>query len=121
MAASSLVDLSYVRCMKVLMAGQGYPMLATHDPRLIDIGIEQAQHRPLHQVDTRAHDIHAYRQGDDRVEPLPAGQRDRADTDDDAGRGPDVGHQVPRVGVQGNGLVDSARLPQAQRNPEIDN
>jgi proline dehydrogenase len=23
--------------MKVLMSGQGYPMLATHDPRLIDI------------------------------------------------------------------------------------
>ena len=31
------VDLSYVRCMKVLMNGKGYPMLATHDPRLIDI------------------------------------------------------------------------------------
>jgi len=31
------VDKSYVRCMKVLMSGQGYPMLATHDPRLIDI------------------------------------------------------------------------------------
>lgn len=32
------VDKSYVRCMKVLMAGRGYPMLATHDPRLIEIG-----------------------------------------------------------------------------------
>ncbi len=32
------VDRSYVRCMKVLMAGRGYPMLATHDPRLIEIG-----------------------------------------------------------------------------------
>jgi proline dehydrogenase len=31
------VDRSYVRCTKVLMAGQGYPMLATHDPRLIEI------------------------------------------------------------------------------------
>lgn len=31
------VDKSYVRCMKVLMAGKGYPMLATHDPRLIEI------------------------------------------------------------------------------------
>src|SRR3954451_12611309 len=27
------VDRSYVRCLKVLMAGQGYPMVATHDPR----------------------------------------------------------------------------------------
>jgi proline dehydrogenase len=31
------IDRSYVRCTKVLMAGRGYPMLATHDPRLIDI------------------------------------------------------------------------------------
>jgi proline dehydrogenase len=31
------VDLSYVRCLKVLMSGQGYPMVATHDPRLVDI------------------------------------------------------------------------------------
>ncbi|MFC5184266.1 proline dehydrogenase family protein [Actinomadura harenae] len=31
------IDKSYVRCMRVLMAGQGYPMLATHDPRLIEI------------------------------------------------------------------------------------
>ena len=31
------VDKSYVRCLKVLMSGQGYPMIATHDPRLVDI------------------------------------------------------------------------------------
>jgi proline dehydrogenase len=31
------VDLSYVRCLKVLMAGQGYPMIATHDPRMVEI------------------------------------------------------------------------------------
>ncbi|TDD82122.1 proline dehydrogenase family protein [Actinomadura rubrisoli] len=31
------IDKSFVRCMKILMAGKGYPMLATHDPRLIDI------------------------------------------------------------------------------------
>ena len=31
------VDKSYVRCLKVLMAGQGYPMIASHDPRLVDI------------------------------------------------------------------------------------
>jgi proline dehydrogenase len=28
---------SYVRCLKVLMTGRGYPMVATHDPRLIEI------------------------------------------------------------------------------------
>jgi proline dehydrogenase len=31
------IDKSYVRCMRVLMAGRGYPMLATHDPRIIEI------------------------------------------------------------------------------------
>jgi len=31
------VDVSYVRCMAVLLAGSGYPMFATHDPRLIEI------------------------------------------------------------------------------------
>lgn len=31
------VDQSYVRCLRVLMAGGGYPMVATHDPRLIAI------------------------------------------------------------------------------------
>jgi proline dehydrogenase len=30
------VDRSYVRCLKVLMQGSGYPMVATHDPRLVD-------------------------------------------------------------------------------------
>jgi proline dehydrogenase len=31
------VDKAYVRALKVLMAGQGYPMIASHDPRMIDI------------------------------------------------------------------------------------
>jgi proline dehydrogenase len=31
------VDRSYIRCLKVLMAGEGYPMVATHDPRLVAI------------------------------------------------------------------------------------
>lgn len=33
----SEVDRSYVRCLGALMAGQGYPMVATHDPRLVEI------------------------------------------------------------------------------------
>ncbi|MBU8857271.1 MULTISPECIES: proline dehydrogenase family protein [unclassified Micromonospora] len=37
------VDKSYVRCMNVLMSGDGYPMLATHDPRLIAIGEDRAR------------------------------------------------------------------------------
>ena len=35
--ARSTIDKSYVRCLKVLLAGQGYPMIATHDPRMIQI------------------------------------------------------------------------------------
>ena len=31
------VGRAYVRCLKVLMAGQGLPMVATHDPKLIEI------------------------------------------------------------------------------------
>lgn len=39
------VDKSYVRCLKVLMAGGGYPMVATHAPRMIEIaGALAARH-----------------------------------------------------------------------------
>ncbi|HEX2774026.1 MAG TPA: proline dehydrogenase family protein [Micromonosporaceae bacterium] len=37
------VDKSYVRCLNILMSGPGYPMLATHDPRLIAIGEDRAR------------------------------------------------------------------------------
>jgi proline dehydrogenase len=37
------VDRSYVRCLNVLMAGGGYPMVATHDPRLVAITGERAR------------------------------------------------------------------------------
>ncbi|SDD06579.1 proline dehydrogenase family protein [Auraticoccus monumenti] len=36
------IDLAYVRCLKVLMQGQGYPMVATHDPRLVAIALDLA-------------------------------------------------------------------------------
>jgi proline dehydrogenase len=37
------VDLSYVRCVNTLLAGDGYPMFATHDPRLIRVISERAK------------------------------------------------------------------------------
>ncbi len=37
------VDRSYVRCLNVLMAGDGHPMVATHDPRLVAIAGERAR------------------------------------------------------------------------------
>jgi proline dehydrogenase len=36
-AARGEVDRCYARCLRVLLNGPGYPMFATHDPRLIDI------------------------------------------------------------------------------------
>jgi proline dehydrogenase len=43
------VDRSYVRCLAVLMAGAGRPMVATHDPRLVAIAQDRAaaHDRPL--------------------------------------------------------------------------
>jgi proline dehydrogenase len=37
------VDRSYVRCVNVLLAGDGYPMFATHDPTLIAIAEDRAR------------------------------------------------------------------------------
>jgi proline dehydrogenase len=39
------VDASYVRCLEVLMAGDGYPMVATHDPALIETTLQLAAGR----------------------------------------------------------------------------
>ncbi len=36
-AARSEIDRSYARCLRILLDGAGYPMLATHDPRLVAI------------------------------------------------------------------------------------
>jgi len=40
------VDKSFARCLRILMSGPGYPMIATHDPRLIEITRSLALHRP---------------------------------------------------------------------------
>lgn len=37
------VDKSYVRCLNILMSGEGYPMIATHDPRLVAIAEDRAK------------------------------------------------------------------------------
>jgi proline dehydrogenase len=36
------VDLSFVRCLKVLMQGEGRPLVASHDPNLVEIAQELA-------------------------------------------------------------------------------
>lgn len=40
--AHAEVDHCYARCLRVLLNGDGYPMLATHDPRLIEIADTRA-------------------------------------------------------------------------------
>ena len=37
------IDRSYVRCLRILMAGEGYPMVASHDPRMVRIAGALAQ------------------------------------------------------------------------------
>jgi proline dehydrogenase len=37
------VDKAYVRCLKILMAGKGYPMIGSHDPRMVAITQELAR------------------------------------------------------------------------------
>jgi proline dehydrogenase len=37
------VDRAYVRCLKILMAGEGYPMVGSHDPRMVAIAQDLAQ------------------------------------------------------------------------------
>ncbi|GAU65609.1 putative proline dehydrogenase [Streptomyces sp. NBRC 110611] len=36
------VDKAYVRCLKILMAGKGYPMVGSHDPRMVAIAQDLA-------------------------------------------------------------------------------
>ncbi|HEX4088738.1 MAG TPA: proline dehydrogenase family protein [Trebonia sp.] len=45
-AAGHEVDKSFARCLRILMAGPGYPMIATHDRRLIAITRSLALTRP---------------------------------------------------------------------------
>jgi proline dehydrogenase len=54
------VDASYERCLRVLMNGQGYPMVASHDPAMIDAagnlaadagrGVPQWEHQMLYGI-----------------------------------------------------------------------
>jgi proline dehydrogenase len=39
------VDQNYVRCLRILMKGEGYPMVASHDPRIIAIAGELGRGR----------------------------------------------------------------------------
>jgi proline dehydrogenase len=57
------VDRAYVRCLKILMAGDGYPMVASHDARMIELAkmladrydrpTESYEYQMLHGIRTR--------------------------------------------------------------------
>ena len=70
------VDKSYVRCLKVLLAGQGYPMIATHDPRMIKIASSLASRNGRGRRQLRVPD--ALRHPPRRAAPPGRGRRDRA-------------------------------------------
>jgi proline dehydrogenase len=40
------VDASFVRCLEILVAGDGLPMVATHDPALVDVARRLGDDRP---------------------------------------------------------------------------
>lgn len=42
-AAPDEIDAAFLRCLAILMDGQGYPMVATHDPRLMDAALRLAR------------------------------------------------------------------------------
>lgn len=42
-ASPKEVDASYARCLEALMAGPGYPMVATHDPKLVELALALAK------------------------------------------------------------------------------
>jgi proline dehydrogenase len=57
--AREAVDDSFRRCLRVLMEGRGYPMVATHDPALIELAVQLGADRDyelqmLHGVRPRA-------------------------------------------------------------------
>lgn len=45
------VDASYLRCLEVLMAGAGYPMVASHDPKMISAALAYAEENGRHSDD----------------------------------------------------------------------
>jgi proline dehydrogenase len=52
--AKAEVDEAYLRCLRILLAGPGYPMVATHDPRMIEAA------RAMAVVHGRSADDHEY-------------------------------------------------------------
>ncbi|MER0482834.1 proline dehydrogenase family protein [Streptomyces sp. Edi2] len=60
------VDKAYVRCLKILMAGEGYPMIGSHDPRMVAIGQELAHRNGRKPADYEFQMLYGIREGEQR-------------------------------------------------------
>jgi proline dehydrogenase len=60
------VDRSYVRCLGVLMRGTGYPMVASHDPRIIEIAGRLAERTGRRSTDFEYQMLYGVRPGEQR-------------------------------------------------------
>lgn len=58
------VDKAYVRCLKILMAGEGYPMIGSHDPRMVAIGQELAHRNGRKPADYEFQMLYGIREGE---------------------------------------------------------
>ncbi len=73
------IDKAYVRILKVLMAGEGYPMIGSHDPRLISIAQELA-HRAGRKLDEYEFQMLYGIRGDEHLRLAAEGHRMRVYT-----------------------------------------
>ncbi|MGW4716622.1 proline dehydrogenase family protein [Nocardia sp. NPDC004260] len=62
----SAVDESYLRCLRVLLEGKGYPMIATHDPALIDAALRQVRESGRKSGDFEFQMLHGIRDTEQR-------------------------------------------------------
>ncbi len=60
------VDRAYVRCLKILMAGAGYPMIGSHDPRMIAITQDLARRHGREAGDYEFQMLYGIRTGEQR-------------------------------------------------------
>ncbi|MFG3119035.1 proline dehydrogenase family protein [Streptomyces sp. NPDC048197] len=60
------VDRAYVRCLKILMAGRGYPMIGSHDPRMVAIAQELAHRNGRKPADYEFQMLYGIREGEQR-------------------------------------------------------
>lgn len=73
------IDKAYVRVLKTLMEGEGYPMIGSHDPRLISIAQELA-HRAYRKFDEYEFQMLYGIRGDEHLRLAAEGHRMRVYT-----------------------------------------